>query len=144
MANLQATTVNGTVVSLKQENTTSTSKTLALTDRNEVVACTNTSAITITVPTDASVNFPIGSVVNIARVGTGTVTLAAASGVTLSKTGTLGLNEELVIRKRAANTWIVQDSEANLTATGGTLVANTSGFNRHTFTSTGSTNFVVS
>lgn len=119
MAELKATNVDGTVVALREENATSTSKTLALTDRDKVVACTNTSAITITVPNNSSVAFPIGSLVYVARVGTGSVALAAAGGVTLTKTGSLGEGEELYIRKRATNNWVVVERPYNLEGTGG-------------------------
>jgi hypothetical protein len=142
MAQLQATTVNGTLNSLQTENNTTASKSLALTDRDRVVACTNTTAITITVPNDSSVNFPVGSVVYIARLGTGTVALAAAGGVTLTKTGNFAQVEELYVRKRAANSWIVVDQPRNPIASGGTF-AESNGIATNTFTSTGSSTLVI-
>jgi len=143
MADLQATTVNGTLVALRQENTTTASKNLALADRDKVIACTNSGAITVTIPNDSTVNFPVGSVVYIARVGNGAVALAAAAGVTASKTGAFGDGEEVYCRKRAANNWVVVDSITTLTATGGTKSSGGSqGF--HTYTSTGASTFVVS
>jgi hypothetical protein len=141
MANLQATTVNGTLNALKTENNTTASRALALTDRDRVVACTNTSAITITVPADASVNFPIGSVVHIARSGTAAVTLAAAGGVTVTAVGALGPNEEIMLRKRAANNWLVVERPYPLSGTGGT-VATTGNFTSHRFNS-GTATFTV-
>lgn len=141
MASLQETTVAGTVTALRSENPTSTSKSLALADRDRVVACTNTSAITITVPTDASVAFPTGAVVYIARVGTGAVTLAAQAGVTLSNTGLLGVSEEIYCRKRASNNWVVVERPYVLIGTGGSTT--TSGnFSVHSFTS-GTNTFTV-
>jgi hypothetical protein len=141
MASLQETTVNGSVIALRSENTTTTSKSLALADRDKVVACTNTSAITITVPTDASVNFPTGAVVFITRLGTGSVTLAAQAGATITKSGLLGANEEIYVRKRAANTWVVVERPYTLTGAGGTTT--TSGnISVHTFTS-GTNTFTV-
>lgn len=107
MANLQATTVDGDILFLRSDITTTSSRALALTDVNGVVACTNTSIITLTVPNDTTTNFPIGSCICIYRGGSGTVTLAAAAGVTVYRVGNLEANEELEIRKRAANTWIV-------------------------------------
>jgi hypothetical protein len=141
MANLQATDVNGTLTSLRTENTKTADHTLALADRDRVVAFTGSSAQTCTVPPDSSVNFPIGSVVYIARFGSGGVTLAAGSGVNLSKTGTFSENEEMYIRKRAANTWVVIDSPKNLSGDGGVLSV-AAGYNIHTFTS-GSSSFDV-
>ena len=144
MALLQATTVSGTLVSLITENTTSSSKTLALDDQGKVVACTNNSPtnITITIPNDSTVNFPVGAVVYVAKIGTGAVTLAAAAGVTATRTGSLGNNEELYLRKRAANNWVTVDQPLNATLTGGTETV-AGGYNVHTFTSTGSNTLTI-
>jgi hypothetical protein len=141
MAQLQATTVDGTLVSLRTENVTTTSKTLELTDRDKVVACNNTTTITVTIPADATVNFPVGSVVYIAKVNSGTVNLAAAVGVTVNRTGELAVFEELYCRKRAANNWIVVDQPYLVTGSGGTVFA-TGGYDGHTFTSSGT--FIIS
>lgn len=107
MAQLQETTVNGVITGLRTDRITTSSKTLELNDRLGVVTCTNTSNITLTVPADSTTNFPVGSVIYINRLGTGNVTLSAAGGVSVTRTGNLSLYEELYIRKRAANTWIV-------------------------------------
>jgi hypothetical protein len=141
MAQLQATTVDGTLVSLRTENVTTASKTLQLADRDKVVACNNTTTITITIPADATVNFPVGSVVYIAKVNSGTVNLAAAAGVTANRTGELAAGEELYCRKRAANSWIVVDQPYFVSGSGGTTFT-TGNFNGHTFTSSGT--FIVS
>jgi hypothetical protein len=143
MATLQATTVNGTLTSLATENVQTVSYTIALADRNRVVTMNNTAAVTVTVPTDATLNFPIGSVVNVARINTGAVTLAGAAGVTMSKIGTLAQNEEISLRKRAANNWIVIDSPRALVGSGGTTTTPT-GFSLHQFTATGAGTFTVS
>jgi hypothetical protein len=136
--------IAGTLNSLYTENTTTSSKSFELADRNKVISCTNTSPITITVPTNSSVAFPIGSVVYVYRNGTGTVTIAAAGGVTLNKTGTMNLGEEFYCRKRADNEWVIVDSPTvlGLAGSGGTLSA-ASGYNQHTYTSGGQTTFVV-
>ena len=136
MANLQATVVNGTVTSLLTENIKTANHTLELADRNKVVAFNGTNAQTVTIPADTTVNFPIGSVVYIARVNTGSLTLAAAGGVTVTRSGTFGVGEEIYVRKRDANSWITVDSPRSLSATGGTLVTANS-FRYHTFTSDG-------
>jgi hypothetical protein len=135
-------TIDGTARSLLSENVKTASHTLELADRNRLVAFNGSGAQTVTVPTNAAVAFPIGTTLHISRINTGTVTLAASGGVTLTKTGNLGANEVIEIVKRGTDAWQVIDSEANLTATGATLVT-ASGFNRHTFTTTGATNFVV-
>jgi len=132
-------TVNGTARSLRTENVQTTSYTLALTDRDRVVAFNGTGSQTVTVPTDA-VAFPTGSVVYIARINTGSLTLAAP-GVTITKTGNFAPNEELYVRKRGSNSWIVVDSPQQLTATGGTI-SNITGYRVHSYTS-GSSTFVL-
>jgi hypothetical protein len=134
-------TVNGTARSLRTENLKTASHTLELADRDKVVAFNGTSAQTVTVPPNSSVAFPIGSVVYINRINTGTVALAAGAGVTLTKTGGFGENEELYCRKRDTDSWMVVDAPKALTATGGSLTT-AAGYNIHTYTS-GSSTFVV-
>jgi hypothetical protein len=135
-------TVNGTVNSYLLENVQSTSYTLALSDRDKSVVINSASATTVTVPLNSAVAFPVGAVIYIYRAGAGTVTLAASVGVTISKTGILAQYEELYVRKRGTDDWVVGDSYRVPVASGGTLVA-ASGYNTHSFTSTGSTNLVV-
>jgi hypothetical protein len=137
------TTVSGTVVATRTEILITSGRNLELADRDRVVACNNTSAITITIAPDSTTDFPIGSVVYISRINTGAVTLAAGAGVTLSKTGTLGTNEEIVCRKRLANNWIIVERPYNLAGSGGT--ASTSGnFSVNSFTTVGSSTYTVS
>ena len=44
---------------------TGTTYTLVLADRGKLVTCSNTGAITVTIPTNASVAFPVGSQVDV-------------------------------------------------------------------------------
>lgn len=141
MADLQATTINGTLTALRQENTTTASKILSLDDRDRVVACTNSNAITITVPSD-SVAFPVGSVVYIARIGTGSVTLAGAGDVTLNKTGDLAEGEELYVRKRSSNNWVVVDAPYTPDVAGGTT-SESNGIGTQSFLSTGASTLTI-
>lgn len=134
-------TVSGTARSLRLENVKTSSHTLALVDQDKVVAFNGTSAQTVTVPPNSSVPFPVGTVVYVNRINSGTLALAAGAGVSLSKTGTFGANEEIYCRKRASDTWIVVDSPSALTATGG-VISSGGGYIIHTFTS-GSSTFVA-
>lgn len=59
--------------------------TLALADR--VVLMSSASANTVTIPTNASVAFAVGSVITIVSTGTGTTTIAGDTGVTLQGNG---------------------------------------------------------
>ena len=67
---------------------TGTTYTLVLADNGKLVTLSNASAITLTVPTNASVAFPTGSIVNLQQVGAGQVTIAGDTGVTVNGTGT--------------------------------------------------------
>lgn len=65
-------------------NTQTASYTLVLTDRNKIVEIDNALARTVTVPTNASVAFPIGSQIMLVRGGAGTVQILASGGVTVN------------------------------------------------------------
>jgi len=67
---------------------TGTTYTLVLTDRDKLVTLSNASGITLTVPTNASVAYATGTVVNIQQIGAGQVTVAGDTGVTVNGTGT--------------------------------------------------------
>ncbi|AOE44379.1 minor tail protein [Gordonia phage Ghobes] len=85
--------------------------TLALSDANRVVEVDSSSAVNVTVPPESAVNFPVGSLVEVAQLGTGKVTLVAGSGVTLqsaaSPPATPAQYTSVLLRKRSANTWLV-------------------------------------
>lgn len=142
MATLQNTEVQGTLQYRRTENSQSASYILALTDHNRVVSFGGALTQTVTIPNDSTVNFPIGAVVYINKVGSGTVTITAAGGVTINKTGNLASFEELYVRKRAANTWILVDTNKNPSAStsGGTVTQGVAGaYTVQTFTAGSST-----
>lgn len=60
-----------------------TTYTLVLGDLGKDVNCSNAAAITLTVPPNSSVAFPIGSMIAISQGGAGAVTATAGAGVTL-------------------------------------------------------------
>jgi len=66
---------------------TGTTYSLALTDVAKVVTLSNASAITLTVPAEASVAWPAGTTIVLAALGAGTVTVTAAAGVTINSAG---------------------------------------------------------
>ena len=88
---------------------TATTRTLALTDAWNYVRPGTTSAITLTVPTNASVAFEIGTEITVRALGN--VTLAAASGVTLNAPsgGTLSMTARMTVtlKKVATDVWDV-------------------------------------
>jgi hypothetical protein len=67
---------------------TGTTYTFVLSDSvNTLVTAANASAIAITIPTNATVPFPVGSVLNFAQTGAGQITVSGAAGVTITSTG---------------------------------------------------------
>ena len=88
---------------------TGTTYTLVLADNGKFLTLSNASAITLTVPTNASVAFPVGARIEGAQIGAGQVTISPAGGVTINadpglkvaaQYGTWGLV------KTATDTWI--------------------------------------
>lgn len=88
-------------------NQVGTSYTLVLGDQDAIVRMNNSSPNTVTVPPESSVDFPVGAVVMVSQVGTGTTSIAAGSGVTLNAAAT-SLTEQWAsasLVKVAADTW---------------------------------------
>ena len=90
---------------------TGTTYTPVLTDAGDVVTLTNGSAITVTVPLNSSVAFPIGTQITFAQMGAGQVTFAGAVGVTIySADSDLKLRTQYssaTLIKTATNTWLL-------------------------------------
>jgi hypothetical protein len=83
----------------------------ALTERDDLIEMGSSSAMTLTIPTDATLDFPIGTSIDILQTGAGQVTIAPVSGtVTVNATPGLKLRttwSSCTLFKRAANTWVV-------------------------------------
>jgi len=80
-----------------------------LTERDDLIEMSSASAMTLTIPTDATLNFPIGTSIDILQTSTGQVTIAGAGGVTVNATPGLKLRttwSSCTLFKRAANTWV--------------------------------------
>jgi hypothetical protein len=89
--------------------TKSTSYTLALTDAAGPNDTSSATAMTITIPTNASVAFPNGTTIEISQQAAGQVTVAGASGVTISSAGSLVKTRvqgsAVSLRKISTNLW---------------------------------------
>jgi hypothetical protein len=89
---------------------TGTSYTLALTDVAKVVTLTNAAAITLTVPTNASVAFPVGSQILLYQGGAGQVTITPDSGVDVRSSGSkLKITDQYSVAgllKLATDEWV--------------------------------------
>lgn len=94
-------------------NQTGTTYTLVLTDEeNKTVWMNNASANVLTVPTNASVAFAVGTKINVMMEGAGATTITGDTGVTVNGTsaGSAVINNRYqgcTLTKRATNTWIV-------------------------------------
>ena len=89
---------------------TGTTYTLVLTDRSKLVTLDNAAAIAVTIPTNASVAFPIGTQIDLCQIGAGKVTFNGA-GVTInSKDNLLSIGAQWVavsLFKTAEDTWLL-------------------------------------
>jgi hypothetical protein len=83
-----------------------------LTHRDSLIEMGSASEITLSIPTDATLNYPIGTSIDVIQTSTGQVTIAAVTPGTTTVNGTPGLKlrgqwSSCTLFKRAANTWIV-------------------------------------
>jgi hypothetical protein len=82
----------------------------SLTERDNLIEMGSASALTLTIPPASSVDYPIGTSIDILQTGAGQVTIAAGAGVTVNATPGLKLRttwSSATLFKRAANTWVV-------------------------------------
>lgn len=116
----QAKLADRTVGSAELDNLTlnaqtGTTYTLVLADAHKLVTLSNASAITLTVPTNASVAFDIGDQVNLLQLGAGQVTVGGA-GVTLRSQGSkLKLNGQYAtatLVKIGTDEWVLLGNTA--------------------------------
>ena len=97
-----------TMVLINQQS--GTTYTTVLTDRDSLVECSNTSAITVTIPPNSSVAYPVGTSIDILQTGAGQITVAAGAGVTVNATPGLKLRTQwsgATLFKRATDTWVL-------------------------------------
>jgi hypothetical protein len=92
-------------------NTRTADYTLVLADAGKSVEQNLGTATVVTVPTNASVAFPVGTIVEVLRYGAGAVAIAAAGGVTIrSRGGLLSIGNQygaVSLRKRATDEWVL-------------------------------------
>jgi hypothetical protein len=92
-------------------NQQTASYTAVLGDASELIEILNAGATTFSIPTDASVNFPVGTQISILQTGAGQVTIAAVTPGTTTINGTPGLKlrsqwSAATLIKRGANLWV--------------------------------------
>jgi hypothetical protein len=90
---------------------TGTTYTLAADDAGELITLANAGAITLTVPTNASVPFALGTQITVTRAGSGALTIVGDTGVTVnSADGFLKLRTQWssgTLIKVNTNSWIL-------------------------------------
>lgn len=112
---LGAAELSGTKVKPSQASSAIESKTasftLALADAGKMFLVSSSSAVTVTIPTNASVAFDVGTEIEITRMGTGSVTIAGASGVTIDSLSSLtGISDQygvVALKKLSTNEWLL-------------------------------------
>jgi hypothetical protein len=98
------------VPSLTEINAQTSAYTTVLGDRDKLVEVSSATGVTLTIPANASVAYPVGTSIDILQTGAGQVTIAGAGGVTVNATPGLKLRTQwssATIFKRAENTWVV-------------------------------------
>jgi hypothetical protein len=82
----------------------------ALNERDSLIEVSSATGVTVTIPTNATTAFPIGSSIDILQTGAGQVTIAGAVGVTVNATPGLKLRTQwssATLMKRATDSWVV-------------------------------------
>jgi hypothetical protein len=94
---------------LTQNQQSGTSYTLTLTDAGKLVELNNASAISLTVPLNSSVAFPVGTQIHLLQTGAGQVNVSGG-GIALNATPGTKLRTQwssATLIKRATDTWVL-------------------------------------
>jgi hypothetical protein len=92
------------------------SYTAALSDQDNMVTINSASAANFTIPPNSSVSFRVGTVINVAQLGAGQVTIVPGSGVTVNGTPGLKIYAQYgvaAVIKLGTDTWL---ASGNLSA----------------------------
>ena len=82
----------------------------ALTERDSLIEVSSATGVTVTIPANSAVAYPVGTSIDILQTSTGQVTIAGAAGVTVNATPGLKLRttwSSATLFKRATDTWVV-------------------------------------
>jgi hypothetical protein len=94
LTNKTINVANNTIIGIPTGNLsinsqTGTTYTTVLADNLSLVSLTNAASISLTIPLNSSVAYPVGAQLNLAQLGAGQVTIAGAVGVTVVSTGVI-------------------------------------------------------
>ena len=100
---------------------TATSHVLEAGDQGCILETTGASAVTVTIPDEATVPFETGTLINVTQIGTGVATVEAAAGVSLNgvTAGSVALDgpwSGAALVKRGADAWVIQGALAGTVA----------------------------
>jgi hypothetical protein len=97
---LTSPTLNDPKINLTFDAQTGTTYTVVLDDNGQIVTMNNASANTFSIPTNASVAFPIGTQINVLQIGVGQTTIQAVTSgtTTILSTGTTAATPRLRAR----------------------------------------------
>jgi hypothetical protein len=91
-----------------------TTYTFVLADAGKIVWFTNAAAVTVTIPPNSAVAFPVGTQIDVAQSGAGQVSFTPGSGVTLNSVDTsrklLKQYAAGTLIKGATDTWLLTGS----------------------------------
>ena len=103
--------ITGNVVAQSAINAqTGSTYTTVLGDANKLVTLSNGSGVTVTIPPNSSVAYPVGTKIDFAQIGAGQVTVAAGSGVTVNATPSLNFRAQYSAAtciKTGTDTWLL-------------------------------------
>ena len=103
---LTAVDLNAMIGAPTQNTQTGTTYTAVLLDAGKTVTLSNASAVTLTIPAQASVSWADNTQLNFLNLGAGTVTITAGAGVTINGTPlTLTTSQRGSLVRTASNTW---------------------------------------
>jgi hypothetical protein len=97
-------TLTAPIINLALNAQTGTTYTFVLSDNGKLVTASNASAQTYSIPTNASVAYPVGTQINIIQIGAGQVTIQATTSgtTTVSSTGATATAPKLRAQYSAA------------------------------------------
>jgi hypothetical protein len=84
-----------------------TNRTLGLVDVDTIVGMNGTS-LTVTVPLNSAVAFDVGSIITVYNLNSTTLTIEGAVGVTVRNGGTILEFQQVYLRKRATDEWVLE------------------------------------
>lgn len=98
---------------------TGTTYTLVLADAHKKVTMSNASANTLTIPTNASVALPVGTVVGVSMIGAGTTTVDGDTGVTVNGVSGGGATisaqySGVTLTKIATDEWLMEGNHGTV------------------------------